>query len=67
MTILGKTSELNKESQSSYSASQLPLVPIIGTVVSVLLICVILIDVSCFKINKIGNFKLYKFIFTLSF
>jgi len=52
--VKGRISGLESDSSPNFSASQLPLVPIIGAVVSVLLICIILIDVSCYKINKIG-------------
>ena len=54
LQLKGRISGLESDSSPNFSASQLPLVPIIGAVVSVLLICIILIDVSCYKINKIG-------------
>ena len=37
-----------------FTASQLPLIPIIGSLLAVLILLIILIDVSCYKINEIG-------------
>jgi len=37
-----------------FQASQLPLIPIIGSLLCVLLLVIVLIDISCYKINKIG-------------
>jgi len=52
--IKGKAWPLNNGSGGDFTASQLPLVPIIGALVCVFLICIILVDLSCYKINKTG-------------
>ena len=51
----GSASPLNDGSGGEFTASQLPLIPIIGALVCVLLICILLIDLSCYKINKTGK------------
>ena len=40
--------------KAPFTASQLPLIPIIGSLLAVLILLIILIDVSCYKINEIG-------------
>jgi len=46
--------EASESPPIQFTASQLPLIPIIGTLLAVLLLLIILIDISCYKINKIG-------------
>merc|ERR1719334_2610621 len=50
----GKDENDLESTKEPFTASQLPLVPIIGTLFAVLIILIILIDVSCYKINEIG-------------
>ena len=61
---IGKASILNDGSEGEFTASQLPLIPIIGALVCVLLICILLVDLSCYKINKTGNYNNSYFLHT---
>ena len=62
----GNASPLNDGSGGEFTASQLPLIPIIGALVCVLLICILLIDLSCYKINKTGKYGLSFFLISNS-
>ena len=51
-------SEINEAEEEvpepPFTASQLPLIPIIGSLLAVLVLLIVLIDISCYKINEIG-------------
>ena len=56
MAIILEKEEVDKETHNApFTASQLPLIPIIGSLLAVLVLLIILIDTSCYKINEIGK------------
>ena len=54
MIYLEKEETDEETPQAPFTASQLPLIPIIGSLLAVLVLLIILIDISCYKINEIG-------------
>ena len=52
--ILGQEEKEEEIQEAPFTASQLPLIPIIGSLLAVLVLLIILIDISCYKINEIG-------------
>ena len=50
----GDLAALDGDSAADFTASQLPLVPLLGGLVAVLVVAAVLVDLSCYKINKTG-------------